>query len=115
MADLFMRTEVLVRGKIEEESRDFKTILEMKERASTLRVMAERYKEKRFDMTDNLPEKDEITLLLTYNSEKAIKHAERLVELMEEVEKEAREFYEEIGVEVNDPRGEAKGRILRIH
>ena len=110
-----LRTEIVLRGKIEEESRDFKTILEMKKMAKMLKVMAEQYTERRFDMVDTTPQEGEVTLLLTYNSPKAIRRAECLVELMEKVEKEAREFYEEITVRVNDPTGKIEGHLLHIH
>ncbi|MCM1218077.1 MAG: hypothetical protein NC548_26625 [Lachnospiraceae bacterium] len=82
-------------------------ILEMKKAAQELEVRARRYKEHKFDNADSAPEEGEITLLIEYQSEEAKKHAERLVELMNEVEQEAREFYKAVGLTVKSPLGEA--------
>lgn len=112
MSNLFMRTNLLLRGSIEEKSKDFKEILKMKKMAEELANRAGSFNTKKFDNTDEMPEPGEITLLIEYQSEEAKKHAERMKELMDEVEREARGFYKAVGLTVKSPAGKATGQIL---
>lgn len=111
-ADLFMRSNLIIRGSIEESSRDFKEILEMKKAADDLAYKASTFKQYKFDNADEKPQPDEITILIEYQSEEAKKHAERLQELMNEAEKEARAFYKSVGLVVEGPAGKTAGRPL---
>lgn len=112
MADLFMRKNILIRGEIEEKSRDFKKILEMKKMANGLAEAARLFNQYKFDNAAEPPRDGEITILIEYQSEEAKKHAERLQELMEEAEQEARAFYKSVGLVVESPAGKAAGHIL---
>lgn len=112
MADLFMRKNLLIRGTIEENSRDFKKILEMKKAADDLAHKASLFNQYKFDNASEPPEPGEITILIEYQSEEAKKHAERLKELMDEVEREARAFYKTVGLVVESPAGKTTGHIL---
>ena len=66
----------------------------------------------KFDNADGMPQSGEITLLIEYQSEEAKKHAERLQELMNEVEQEAKAFYKSVGLIVEGPTGKTVGQIL---
>lgn len=111
-ADLFMRKNLLIRGSIEENSRDFKAILEMKKEADNLAYKASLFKQGKFDNVAETQKPGEITILIEYQSEEAKKHAERLKELMDEVEQEARAFYKSVGLIVESPAGKTAGYIL---
>ena len=111
-ADLFMRKNLLIRGTIEENSRDFKEIIEMKKAADNLAHKANLFKQYQFDNAAEAQKPGEITILIEYQSEEAKKHAERLKELMDEVEQEARAFYKSVGLIVEDPAGKVEGHIL---
>lgn len=107
-----MRKNLLIRGSIEENSRDFKEILEMKKKADELAYKASLFKQYKFDNAAEEPQPGEITILIEYQSEEAKKHAERLKELMDEVEQEARAFYKSVGLIVDSPAGRTAGHIL---
>lgn len=110
--DLFMRKNILIRGLIEENSRDFKTILEMKQIANDLARKADSFRQYKFDTADGVAQPGEITLLIEYQSEEAKKHAERLQELMNEAEQEAKAFYKSVGLIVEGPTGRTVGQVL---
>lgn len=112
MHNLTMRTNLLIRGNIADTSRDLKTILEMQKAAAGIKEKAEKFKDQKFDNCDQPAGEGEITIITTYNSEEAVCHAEKLVSLMEEVKKEAEEFYKCVGIKVVGPAGEATGRVL---
>lgn len=112
MSDLYMRKNILIRGFIGEDGSDFRQILEMKKTAEELARQARRFKDYKFDNTDGEPKPGEITISMKYKSEKALKHAERLLGLMDEVAEEAREFYRSVGLEVEGSGGKIMGQII---
>lgn len=96
---LYMRTNLLINASVEN-SRDLMKIQEAKKYASALRGFARDFKYRKFDVADH-PEDGKLTLIVEWNSEEAEKHAERLIELAEEMEKEASEFYKGIGIKIH--------------
>ena len=112
MSDLYMRKSILVKGYCGEDGRDFRQILEMKEMAERLLIQARRFKDYKFDNTDGVKKPGEFVILMKYKSEKALKHAERLLGLMDEVAEEAREFYRSVGLEVEGSDGKTTGKIV---
>lgn len=111
-ADLFMRKNLLIRGAIEENSRDFKRLLEMKRMAGELAREAGSFNQYKFDNASEAAQPDGITVLIEYQSEEAKKHAERLQKLMNEAEQEAKAFYKSVGLIVESPAGKAAGQII---
>lgn len=99
MKDLCMRTSILLHAEAEN-SRDLKRIADARRKASELQEFASEYKHRRFDIADDLPEEGEFALIVEWDSEAAERHAERLLELAEEMEKEAYGFYQSIGIRI---------------
>lgn len=111
MADLHMRTNLLINASAEN-SRDLKKIKEAKEHASALRTFARDFAGRKFDVADH-PTEGTFTLIVEWNSEVAEQHAERLVELAKEMEKEATKFYRNIGIKISsDNMGESSATLL---
>lgn len=98
MKQLGMRAELLINVSTED-SRDLTKIKEAKKYASALKRFAMDFKGRKFDMASQ-PKDGQFTLLVKWDSEKAMQHAERLIEIAEEMEKEALAFYEEIGIKI---------------
>ena len=96
--DIHFRRNILLNVDLEN-SRDLKKIREVKQCAEVIRDFATSYTYRKFDIADK-PVNGYVTLTVEYNSEKAKKNAERLVELAEELEKESEKFYKAINVEV---------------
>lgn len=110
MAKIGMRTNLLINASVEN-SRDLTRIVEAKKRAAELRGFARDFKGRKFDIADK-PEEDKFTLIIEWESEKAMKHAERLIELAEEMEQEANAFYEGIGIKIKGKSLEDSNTVI---
>lgn len=109
-----LETKIILRGTLEDNSRDIKMILDMRKKAEELAAMARSCNEKNFDIADTPAKEGEITLFISCQTEEAKEKAKSISELLERVETEARKFYAMFSVAAKGPMGEAIEPIIKI-